>query len=206
MKLRLLAPVSLATLTKTVEVHPTPMVGGTETELVQSSNSSRANKCSLGHLVLGKCDCIFPQIYFNAYLFPVGRGPSLKTCPWWAWHRAHFTSFRTMPCEISVVSQTWSGSIAWGKWETQFCVLRVRVSTGCSHSSSVLQQNHTTAGKPPSYQVSVAILARTAPTECRPSTAGRLELYSGAQSGTWSTFIWYLVEAGPSGAALELRS
>ncbi len=43
---------------------------------------------------------------------PVGWGPSGKRWPRWAPHVAQRTSVRTMPCEVSVMSSTLSGSTA----------------------------------------------------------------------------------------------
>ena len=42
------------------------------------------------------------------YLFPVGVGPSLKTCPRWPWHFLHSTSVFSIPWERSFFSSTFS--------------------------------------------------------------------------------------------------
>ena len=48
----------------------------------------------------------FNDAEFMQNLFPVGFGPSLKTCPKWAPHRAHMTSVLVIPCNVSVTDLT----------------------------------------------------------------------------------------------------
>ena len=42
---------------------------------------------------------------FKQYRNPVGAGPSSKTCPRWASHRAQLISVRTIPQLLSVISE-----------------------------------------------------------------------------------------------------
>src|SRR6185295_11396995 len=47
--------------------------------------------------------------------WPVGRGPSSKTCPRWPPQRAQVTSVRTIPWEASVSESTRPSAMGWVK-------------------------------------------------------------------------------------------
>lgn len=52
---------------------------------------------------------------FMQYRWPVGCGPSLKTCPRWPSQSEHRTSVRTMKKDLSLCSVTEEGSTGWKK-------------------------------------------------------------------------------------------